>query len=120
MQKIHQLMQDSDGIFVASPVYFSTVTAQTKVSSIFTQNQPDVQLYQGGIGSFMYAVELSGLTVKDYMIAGDLDTGFKPPVTEGRNSWTGPIRSAGSPSVGSPVRDEKVPWAKENGGIRND
>ena len=53
-----------------------------KVSFIFTQNQPDIQLFQGGIGSFIYAVGLSGLTVKDHMIACDLDTGVKPPVTE--------------------------------------
>src|SRR5512145_1826385 len=30
MQKVHRLMQESDGIIVASPVYFSGVTAQTK------------------------------------------------------------------------------------------
>jgi multimeric flavodoxin WrbA len=105
MQKIHQLMQESDGLIIASPIYFSTVTAQTKawldrmfpyvsmnlvpklpaskkVSFIFTQNQPDARLFESGIGSFMYAVGLSGLTVKDHMIACDLDTGVKPPVTE--------------------------------------
>jgi multimeric flavodoxin WrbA len=105
MQKIHQLMQKSDGLIIASPIYFSTVTAQTKawldrmfpyismnlipklsrskkVSFIFTQNQPDVHPFESGIGSFMYAVGLSGLSVKDHMIACDLDTGIKPPVTE--------------------------------------
>jgi multimeric flavodoxin WrbA len=105
MQKIHQMMQESDGLIIASPIYFSTVTAQTKawldrmfpyvsmnlvpklprskkVSFIFTQNQPDANLFESGIGSFMYAVGLSGLTVKDHMIACNLDTGVKPPVTE--------------------------------------
>ena len=92
-------------IIVASPIYFSGVTAQTKawldrmfpyismnlvpklpktkkVSFIFTQNQPDARLFESGIRSFMYAVGLSGLTVKDHMIACDLDAGVKPPVTE--------------------------------------
>jgi multimeric flavodoxin WrbA len=104
MQKIHQLMKESDGIIVASPVYFSGVTAQTKawldrmfpyigmdltpkmpvgkkVSFIFTQNQPDARLFEPGISAFMYAVGLSGLMVKDHMIASDLDAGIKPPVT---------------------------------------
>ena len=105
MQKIHQLMQESDGLIVTSPIYFSGVTAQTKawldrmfpyvsmnlvpklsaskkVSFIFTQNQPDDRLFKGGLAAFMYAVGLSGLTVKDHLIACDIDAGFKPPVTE--------------------------------------
>jgi len=107
MQKIHRLIQESDGIIVASPIYFSGVTAQTKawldrmfpyismnlmpklpktrkVSFIFTQNQPDPRLFVSGIDSFMYAVGLSGLTVKDYLIASDLDAGYKPPVTDNK------------------------------------
>jgi multimeric flavodoxin WrbA len=105
MQKIHKLVQESDGLIVASPVYFSSVTAQTKawldrmypyvsknlvpklpaskkVSFIFTQTQPDERLFRDGIAAFMYAVGLSGMTVKDHLVAGDLDAGFKPPVTE--------------------------------------
>ena len=105
MQNIHRLMQESDGLIVASPIYFSGVTAQTKawldrmfpyvsmnlvpklpesmnVSFIFTQNQPDERLFTGGIAAFMYAVGLSGMKVKDHLIACDLDAGFKPPVTE--------------------------------------
>ena len=104
MQTIHRLVQESDGLIVASPIYFSGVTAQTKawldrmfpyismnlvpklpaskkVSFIFTQNQPDERLFKGGIAAFMYAVGLSGLTVKDHLIAGDLDAGIKAPVT---------------------------------------
>jgi multimeric flavodoxin WrbA len=104
MQKIHRLIQVSDGLIVASPIYFSGVTAQTKawldrmfpyismnlvpklpkskkVSFIFTQNQPDERLFKGGIAAFMYAVGLSGLSVKDHLIDCDLDAGYKPPVT---------------------------------------
>jgi multimeric flavodoxin WrbA len=104
MQKIHRLVQESDGLIVASPIYFSGVTAQTKawldrmfpyvsihlvpklpkskkVSFIFTQNQPDERLFKGGIAAFMYAVGLSGLSVKDHLVACDLDAGYKPPVT---------------------------------------
>jgi multimeric flavodoxin WrbA len=105
MQKIHALMKESDGIIVASPIYFAGVTAQTKlwldrlfpyismtlvpkmppgkkVSFIFTQNQPDARLFQPGMDSFMFAVGLSGLSVKEYMVGYDLDAGFKPPVEE--------------------------------------
>jgi multimeric flavodoxin WrbA len=104
MQRVHKLVQESDGLIVASPIYFSGVTSQTKawldrmfpyismnlvpklpaskkVSFIFTQNQPDERLFEGGIAAFMHAVGLSGLTVKDHMIAGDLDAGIKTPVT---------------------------------------
>lgn len=92
MQKIHQLMQESDGIIVASPIYFAGVTAQTKiwldrlfpyigmdlspklpklkkVSFIFTQNQPYARLFETPIATFMHMVGLTGLSVKDHMIA---------------------------------------------------
>ena len=68
MQKIHRLIQESDGLIIATPIYFAGVTAQTKiwldrlfpyigmdlspklpeskkVSFIFTQNQPDPRLF---------------------------------------------------------------------------
>lgn len=105
MQKIHQLMQESDGIIVAAPLYFAGVTAQTKlwldrlfpyismhliakmpagkkVSFIFTQNQPDARLFATPIATFMHMVGLTGLSVKDHMLACDLDAGIKPPVQE--------------------------------------
>jgi multimeric flavodoxin WrbA len=105
MQMIHKLIQESDGIIVASPLYFASVTAQTKlwldrmfpyigmdlcpklprskrVSFIFTQNQPDVHLFKTPIATFMHMVSLTGLSVKDHLIAYDLDAGFKQPVTE--------------------------------------
>ena len=105
MQKIHRLMQESDGIIIAAPIYFGNVTAQTRlwldrmfpyigmdltpkmpagknVSFIITQNQPDGRLFESGIASFMYAAGLSGLVVRDHMVACDLDAGIKPPVVE--------------------------------------
>ena len=105
MQKVHQLMKECDGMIVASPIYFGGVTAQVKawldrmfpyigmdltpkmppgkkVSFIFTQNQPNARLFRGGIDSFMFAVGLSGMAVKDYMIGYDLDAGYKTPVEE--------------------------------------
>jgi len=104
MQVIHQLVQESDGLIIASPIYFAGVTAQTKlwldrmfpyigmnlnpklpkskkVSFIFTQNQPDPSLFETPINTFMYMVGLTGLLVKDRLVAYDLDAGIKPPVT---------------------------------------
>jgi multimeric flavodoxin WrbA len=104
MQMIHQLMQESDGIIVASPIYFAGVSAQTKlwqdrmfpyigmnlspklpgskkVSFIFTQNQPDASLFVTPVTTFMHMVGLTGLSVKDHMLAYDLDAGIKPAVT---------------------------------------
>ena len=105
MQKIYPMIEESDGLIIASPIYFGGVTAQTKawldrmfpyvrigltpkmpagkqVSFIFTQNQPDARMFESGMGSFMFAVEFSGLRVRDHLVAYDLDTGIKPPVTE--------------------------------------
>lgn len=105
MQKIHQLIQESDGLIIATPIYFAGVTAQTKiwldrlfpyidmdlspklpkskkVSFIFTQNQPDSRLFLTPIATFMQMVGLTGLSVKDYLVAYDLDAGIKAPVTE--------------------------------------
>ncbi|MFA4877189.1 MAG: flavodoxin family protein [Methanoregula sp.] len=105
MQKIHTLMKESDGIIVATPIYFAGVTAQTKlwldrlfpyigmdlspkmpkvkrISFIFTQNQPDARLFETPVNTFMHMTGLTGLLVKDHLIACDLDAGIKPPVTE--------------------------------------
>jgi multimeric flavodoxin WrbA len=105
MQKIHALMKECDGMIVASPIYFGTITAQAKawldrmfpyisqdvnpkmpagknVSFIFTQNQPDARLFKPCIDSVMFMTGLSGLSVKDHMIEYDLDAGIKPPVEE--------------------------------------
>jgi multimeric flavodoxin WrbA len=104
MQMIHRLMLESDGIIIATPIYFAGVTAQTKtwldrlfpyigvdlspkmpgkkVSFIFTQNQQDARLFEIPIRTFMQMVSLTGLSPKDHMLACDLDVGIKPPVTE--------------------------------------
>lgn len=105
MQGVHQLMQECDGLIVATPIYFAGVSAQTKlwldrmfpyigmnlspklpgsmkVSFIFTQNQPDARLFETSITTFMQMVGFTGLTRKDYLVAYDLDSGVKPPVTD--------------------------------------
>jgi len=105
MQKIHQLIQESDGLIIATPIYFAGVTAQTKawldrlfpyigmdlspklpqskkVSFIFTQNQPDARMFETPIQTFMQMVGLTGLGVKDHLVVYDLDAGVKAPVTE--------------------------------------
>jgi multimeric flavodoxin WrbA len=105
MQKIYPLMQESGGIIVATPIYFGGVTAQTKawldrlfpyigmnlspklpkskkVSFIFTQNQPDSRLFEKPITMFMHMVGLTGLSVKDHLVAYDLDAGIKQSVTD--------------------------------------
>lgn len=105
MQKIHALMKESDGIIVASPIYFAGVTAQTKlwldrlfpyigmnlspkmpagkkVSFIFTQNQPDSALFEVPCRTFMQMVSLTGLAIRDHMVGCDLDAGIKYPVEE--------------------------------------
>jgi multimeric flavodoxin WrbA len=103
MQMIHQLIQESDGLIVASPIYFAGVTGQTKiwldrmfpyigmdlspklpgskkVSFIFTQNQPDSRLFETPIRTFMHMAGLTGLSVKDHLLACDLDEGVKSSV----------------------------------------
>jgi len=105
MQHLHWLMKECDGMIVASPIYFAGVTAQTKawldrmfpyigmdlspkmppgkkVSFIFTQNQPDARLFETPVRTFMQMVGLTGLLVKDLMLACDLDAGIKRPVEE--------------------------------------
>ena len=105
MQMVHQLMQESDGLIIASPIYFAGVTAQTKawldrmfpyigmnlspkmppgkkVSFIFTQNQPDAALFEMPVRTFMQMVGLTGLVLGDHMFGCDLDAGVKVPVGE--------------------------------------
>lgn len=109
MQMIYKAMEASDGIIVATPIYFSAVTAQTKMwldrlcayvgedvgegftgrmsghkraKFIFTQNQPDPSLYKEHIDTFMASVGIVGFDVKGHMVAADLFRGMKPMVTE--------------------------------------
>jgi multimeric flavodoxin WrbA len=105
MQTIHQLIQESDGLIIATPIYFAGVTAQTKalldrlfpyismdlspklpaskkISFIFTQNFPYNSTANTAIYTFMQVVGLTGLYAKDHLLAYDLDAGIKPSVTE--------------------------------------
>lgn len=107
MQQIHKSMQRSDGIIVATPIYFSDVTAQTKIwldrlfpyigmdlspkmpagkkaAFVFTQNQPNTYLFETHLNTFMNMVGLTGFEVKGSVIAANLDKGYKPMVTEKR------------------------------------
>jgi multimeric flavodoxin WrbA len=109
MQMVHRLIKESDGLIIATPIYFAGVTSQTKawldrmfpyigidlsprlpgtmnVSFIFTQNQPDARMFEIPIATFMKMVGLTGMSVKDHLVACDLDAGIKPPVTEQKES----------------------------------
>jgi len=90
-------MQESDGIIIASPSILQchrqtkawldrlfpyigikpdTENARGKKASfIFTQNQPDTRLFETPVATFMHMVGLTGLSVRDYMLACDLDAG---------------------------------------------
>lgn len=119
MQAVYQAMEASDGIIVATPIYFSDVTAQTKLwmdrlfpylgtrggvsdgkpmvlmgrmpgnkraKFIFTQNQPDPELFKEHMATFMKTVGMVGFDVKGYMIAANLYRGVKPMVTENESA----------------------------------
>jgi hypothetical protein len=47
-----------------------------KASFVFTQNQTNAVLFQVPIATFMKIVGLTGLPVKDYLLAYDLDAGI--------------------------------------------
>jgi multimeric flavodoxin WrbA len=97
-------MQESNGFIIASPIYFAGVTVQTKawldrlfpyvgmdlrpklpgtknVSFMFTQDQPDARFFETSIATSMKMVGLTGLSVKDHLVAYDLNAGIKTPVT---------------------------------------
>lgn len=105
MQGIYHAIDNADGVIVASPIYFGGVTGQTKlwldrlfpyiamdlgtrlhakipISCIYSQNQPDANLFTGSMETFEFALHLIGFTIRDRLIAPDLDTGIKPMVTE--------------------------------------
>jgi len=105
MQDLHRKMKECNGMIIAVPIYFGGVTAQAKlwldrmfpyigmdlspkmppgkkVSFIFTQNQPDSTLFRAGMDSFIWAVGLFGLAVKNQMLGCDLDAGTKQSVEE--------------------------------------
>jgi len=105
MQRIYNLIEDADGVILATPIYFGGVTAQTKIwldrlfpyltfdlgsllpgkiplSCIYTQNQPDPSYFIGAMNAFEYALGLIGFSVKNRVVGVDLDLGRKPMVTE--------------------------------------
>ncbi|QSZ66357.1 flavodoxin family protein [Methanofollis aquaemaris] len=105
MQRVYRMMESSGGLVVAAPVYFGYVPAMTKawldrlvpyigmdmsptfpgscpVSFIFVQNMPDPSLFEPALRSFTDAVAMSGLDVRECLVATDCEMGAKPPVTE--------------------------------------
>lgn len=105
MKKVHQAIEEADGVLVATPIYWGHVTAQTKtwldrmfpyvniklrsylpkgkkMSFIFTQNQPNEELFKPAIESFKYILKLIGFKIQDTLIANDLDMGAKPMASE--------------------------------------
>jgi multimeric flavodoxin WrbA len=105
MQEIYSMMEEYAGIIVAAPVYFGSVPATAKawldrlvpfidinlqpklpaekqVSFIFTQNMPDPASFRLALQGFIAGVSMTGMTVRDCLIATDLEWDMKPPVTE--------------------------------------
>lgn len=105
MQQVYDAISRADGLVVATPIYFGSVTGQTKlwldrlfpylsvdlgshlpeklpVSLIYTQNQPDPTLFTGAMDTFEYMLQLLGFTIRDRLVAPDLDSGRKPGVRE--------------------------------------
>jgi multimeric flavodoxin WrbA len=105
MQRMYDALDKADGVILASPIYFGGVTGQTKnwldrlfpyismdlgshlhdripISCIYTQNQPDATLFTGSMDSLEFALNLIGFTIRDRLIAPDLDAAFKPMATE--------------------------------------
>lgn len=105
MQELYRTMEASAGLIVAAPVYFGYVPAMTKawldrlvpyigsdmspkfpghcpVSFIFVQNVPDPAIFESSLHSFMDGVAMTGLAVRDCLIAPDCEMGVKTPVTD--------------------------------------
>lgn len=103
MKGIYEAIERADGIIVATPIYFGSVSGQTKnwldrmfpyitydlksqlpgripLSCIYTQNQPDDSLFACSMDTFEFALHLIGFTIRNRMVAPDLDTGRKPCV----------------------------------------
>jgi len=109
MQAIHEAIQSSEGLIVATPIYFAGVTGQTKIwldrmfpyidrqlgakmprgkraAFIYTQNQPDPARFTGTIKVFQSVFGLFGYEVRGSLLACNLDKGYKPMVTEDREA----------------------------------
>ena len=111
MQSIHRAIESADGLIVASPIYFAGVTAQTKTwvdrmypyidkrlnsklpkgkkaALIFTQNQPDPNLFLPAIKTFRAVMKVFGYEIKGSLLACNLDRDNKPMVTEDGDMMT--------------------------------
>jgi multimeric flavodoxin WrbA len=96
MQELHRKIKECDGMIVASPIYFGSVTAQTKlwldrmypylnmdltsklppgkkISFIFTQGNPDASRFRPVTDIFVWSLEVTGFEVKDQMVGCALD-----------------------------------------------
>ena len=105
MQLIYRALENAGGVIVATPIYFGSVTGQTKLwldrlfpylsmnlgsllprkiplSCIYTQNQPDASLFTGSMDTFEYMLRILGFDVRSRMVAPDLDIGTKTPASE--------------------------------------
>ena len=105
MQKVYKALETSDAFVIASPIYFCEVTAETrkvlerffpyydmyltssfpkgkKAAFIFTQNQPNKELFQNNIEMTMNMIKMLGVEVVDHMLGYNLDKGSKPLVTD--------------------------------------
>ena len=109
MQKLYEAIITGDGLLVATPIYFAGVTAQTKTwldrmfpyidmnlgsrlprgkkaSLIFTQNQPNETLFLPAIKTFKAVINILGFETKDSLLACNLNKGYKPMVTEDKDT----------------------------------
>ncbi len=107
MGKIMAAIDKADGVIVASPIYWGHVTAQTKtwmdrmfpyigigmesllpkgkvISFIFTQNQPDPDLFVPAIESLKMMFNIVGFNIGETLIANDLDRNHKPMVNQNK------------------------------------
>ncbi|MEZ7893516.1 MAG: flavodoxin family protein [Candidatus Wallbacteria bacterium] len=105
MAAIHEAMKAADGIIVASPIYFCDMTSQTrmwadrlfpfidiklnsklpkgkKAGFIFTQNQPNADLFVTHMKDFEHAIGLVGYEFKGEVLGVNLATGSKSPANE--------------------------------------
>jgi multimeric flavodoxin WrbA len=105
MQSIYTAVNESDGIIVASPIYFGGITGQTKLwldrmfpyidmnvgsrmrkgkkaAFIFTQNQPVSTLFEAHMASVRQMLGYIGFDIRDSMLVCNVDKGYKPMVTE--------------------------------------
>lgn len=105
MQQIYDAMENSDGLIVATPIYFADVTAQVKLwidrlfcyynlkleskfpmnkklGLLITQNQPNEKLFINGITTFKNMLSLLGYNITQLLHVCNLDKGNKPMVTQ--------------------------------------